>query len=58
MSPRSTAKAELTLTDDDVRAEHMREVHVLAHWLYMVAVLAGGFVAMVALMVALGGTGA
>ena len=57
MSPRSTARSELTLTEEDVRAEHMREVHVSAHWIYMVAVIAGGFVAMVALMAALGGTG-
>lgn len=57
MSPQSTAKAELTVTEDDVRVEHMREVHVPAHWLYMIAVIAGGFVAMIALMAALGGTG-
>jgi hypothetical protein len=44
-----------TATEDDVRAEHLAEVHVAAHWAYIVGVVAGGFVLMVALMALLGG---
>jgi hypothetical protein len=43
-------------TEDQVRAEHLREVNVTAHWLYIVGVLGSGFVAMMALMWVLGGS--
>jgi hypothetical protein len=45
-----------TTTEDQVRAEHLREVNVRAHWLYIVGVLGSGFVAMVLLMWVLGGS--
>ena len=45
-----------TTTEDQVRAEHLREVNVVAHWLYIVMVLGLGFIAMVAMMWVLGGT--
>ena len=54
MSPRRTAKSELTVTEDDVRAEVTSQVNVAAHWVYMVAIVAGGMVAMIALMAWLG----
>ena len=55
MSTRSSTARELRLTEDDVRQEHGREVNVPAHWLYMLGVIGGGFVLMLALMVVLGG---
>ena len=58
MSPRSSTARELTITEDDVREEHLRSVNVPAHWLYMTGVVGGAFVLMVALMVILGGAGA
>ena len=54
MSPRRTAKSELTVTEDDVRSEVTSEVNVPAHWIYMLAVIAGSLVLMVALMAFLG----
>lgn len=42
------AKAkEKTLTEEDVRAEHLNEVDEPAHWAYLFAVLIGGTVLMV-----------
>ena len=42
------AKAsEKTLTEDDVRAEHLAEVNQTAHWAYLFAVLIGGTILMV-----------
>jgi hypothetical protein len=47
------AKAnEKTLSEDDVRAEHVGEVNVPAHWAYLFAVLVGGTILMI-LMIAL-----
>lgn len=45
-----------TTTEDQVRAEHLREVNVVAHWLYIVVVLGSGFIAMVGLIWVLGGS--
>jgi hypothetical protein len=52
----SDRERELRLTEDDIRAEHVRSVNVLAHWTYLFAVLGGGLVLMVLLLVALSGT--
>lgn len=42
------AKAnEKTLSEDDVRAEHLDEVNEPAHWAYLFAVLVGGTVLMI-----------
>ena len=57
MSPRSSTAKELKITEDDVREEHLRSVNVPAHWLYMVGVVGGAFVLMLALMALLGGVG-
>ena len=56
MSPRSTARAELSVTEDDVRDEHMKSVNVPAHWIYMVSVVGFSFVLMIGLMALLGGS--
>jgi hypothetical protein len=47
--------SERTITEDQVRSEHLREVNVRAHWTYIVAVLGGGFLLMLALLWVLGG---
>lgn len=50
------AKAkERTLSEDDVRAEHLSEVNEPAHWAYLFAVLIGGTVLMILLIAAMGG---
>ena len=43
------------MTEDEVRDEHLREVKPVAHWLYLIGVLAGGLVLMVFFMALLGG---
>jgi hypothetical protein len=48
------AKDERKVTEDDVRNEHAREVHIGRHWAYLAAVLAGGVLLMIALIAALG----
>ena len=58
MSPRSTTARELKITEEDVREEHLRSVNVPAHWLYMVGVVGGAFLLMIALMAVLGAVGA
>ena len=57
MSPtkKSTVERELKLTEDDVREEHRQDVNVPAHYAYMFGVLGFGLVAMLVLMVLLGG---
>ena len=45
-----------TTTEDQVRSEHLREVNVAAHWVYIAVVLGIGFVAMMAMMWVLGGS--
>ena len=46
---------EAKITEDQVRAEHMKEVNQAAHWIYLVAVIAVAFVLMIALIAVLGG---
>jgi hypothetical protein len=48
--------SERTITEDQVRTEHLREVNVRAHWTYIAAVLGGGFILMLALLWLLGGS--
>jgi hypothetical protein len=50
--------SEQNVTEDKVRSEHLREVHVGAHWAYLFGVLFGGFVSMVALIAMLSATAA
>ena len=52
------AKDERNLTEDAVRTEHLREVHVGRHWAYLGAVLGGGLLLMIALIAALGASAA
>ena len=42
-------------TQNDVWNEKLGEVNIPAHWAYLVGVLGGGFLVMVALIAALGG---
>jgi hypothetical protein len=46
---------EKTLSEDDVRAEHLGEVHQPAHWAYLFAVLIGGTLLMIVLIALIGG---
>jgi hypothetical protein len=41
-----------------VHQEHLAEVNPAAHWAYLLAILGGGLVAMLALIALLGGTAA
>ncbi|HEY7589758.1 MAG TPA: hypothetical protein VH723_02125 [Candidatus Limnocylindrales bacterium] len=50
-------KSEASLTEDDVREEHMRSVNPAAHWLYLFGALGAGLVAMIGLIALLGGIG-
>ena len=43
--------SERDITEDVVRAEHLGELNVGAHWAYLGAVLLGGFLLMVGLIV-------
>jgi hypothetical protein len=45
---------ETTITEDVVREEHQRSASPTAHWAYLVGVLVGGLVLMVALIAVLG----
>jgi hypothetical protein len=54
MSSRTHAR-ELKLTEEDVRQEHLQAVSARRHWLYLVGVLGGAFVLMLAIMVLLEG---
>lgn len=47
-------KSEATITEDDVREEHVGSVNTAAHWAYLFGVLIGGLVLMVALIALLG----
>ena len=42
------------MTEDRVRAEHIKEVNVPAHWTYLFGVLLGGALLMLALIAVLG----
>jgi hypothetical protein len=48
--------SEREIDQEHVREEHLKEVHPGAHWAYLVAVLGGGMVAMLALIAWLGGS--
>lgn len=48
---------ELTLTEDQVRQEHLREVHEPTQWIYLFGVLVGGFILMVLLIALISGGG-
>ena len=50
-------KDESTISQEEVWQEHLANVHVGRHWAYMIGVLAGSFVLMVALIAILGGGG-
>jgi hypothetical protein len=45
---------ETTITQEQVRKEHMREVNQLAHWAYLLGVIAISFLLMLGLMAVLG----
>ncbi len=49
--------SEDTISEADVRKEHLKTVHVPAHWAYLFGVLLGGLVLMVALIAAMGSGG-
>ena len=51
---RSNAMGESEITAADVEREHLQEVHQGAHWAYMLAVIALGFLAMLGLIAYLG----
>jgi hypothetical protein len=46
---------EKTLSEDDVRAQHLAEVNQAAQWAYLLTVLIGGTLLMVVLIAALAG---
>ena len=46
---------EESLTEDDVRDEHMKAVNVPAHWAYLFGVLLGGLVLMLLLIAVISG---
>jgi hypothetical protein len=48
--------SERTIDREKVRDEHLAEVNVLAHWAYLIAVVGGGLVLMLALIAWLGGS--
>ena len=50
----SAAEQEKTLSEDDVRREHLATVNRPAHWIYLSAVLVGGTLLMVLLIAWLG----
>jgi len=45
---------ETTVDENQVRAEHIREVHVPRHWAYLSGVILGGLLLMIALVAVLG----
>jgi len=46
--------SERTVDADQVRVEHLAEVDARAHWLYLVGVMAGGTLLMLAIIAILG----
>lgn len=50
--------SELTITEEQVRKEHLEEVNPARHWLLLAVVVVGAFLLMVALIAALGAAGA
>jgi hypothetical protein len=51
-----TKPSELTIDVERVRKEHLAEVDQLAHWLYLISVLAIGTLAMLLMIAWLGST--
>jgi hypothetical protein len=49
------AKSERTLTEDQVRQEHLETVNQPAQWVYLFGVLIGGTVLMILLIAAIAG---
>ena len=50
----TTAQDETELREEDIRAEHQREINPRAHWAYLFGVLAGGLLLMLGLIAILG----
>lgn len=50
-------KDEQTITEEDVRHEHLGSVNKSAHWAYLFGVLAASFVLMIAFIAVLGAGG-
>jgi len=48
--------SERTITEDQVREEHLAEVHQPLHWLYLAVVLLGSLVLMIGFLGLLGGS--
>jgi hypothetical protein len=48
--------SERTIEREKVREEHLAEVNPPAHWAYLIAVVGGGLLAMLALIAWLGGS--
>ena len=53
----SARKDETSLTEEDIYKEHQRTVKPMAHWAYLLGVLGGGLVLMVAFIGLLGASG-
>jgi hypothetical protein len=48
---------EAEMTEEEVYKEHLAAVNVAAHWAYLLSVLVGGFLLMVALIAVIGAGG-
>ena len=48
--------SERDIDRERVREEHLKEVNPAAHWMYLLGVVGGGLIAMVALIAWLGGS--
>jgi hypothetical protein len=49
--------SEESISEDQVREEHLRAVNVPAHWAYLFGVLVGGNLLMLVVIAILGGSG-
>jgi hypothetical protein len=52
-----TKKDETSLSEDDVREEHLKGAKPAPHWAYLFGVIGGSLVIMVAFIAVLGGSG-
>jgi hypothetical protein len=52
----TAARDETAITEDDVRDKHLGSANPTAHWAYLIGVLVGGLVLMVALIAVLAGS--
>ncbi len=48
------SKNEKTITEDDVRKEHLASVRPGPHWAYLIAILGGGVLLMLLLIAVMG----